>query len=138
MTQTRRDAELRQLLLDHRATLEADVQARLRAGRDEHPPEGRDDMEQADDDIRGDLSFALLQIKSEALAGIEAALLRLEAGSYGLCVACDQPIPSQRLRALPFAVRCQPCAGQRERAQAAPLTPSRWGPLSDVTGAMPV
>ncbi len=137
MTKTRRDAELRQLLLDHRAALEAEVQARVRAGRDAHQPEGRDDMEQADDDIRGDLSFALLQIKSEALAGIDAALLRLDAGNYGLCVACDQPIPSQRLRALPFAVRCQPCAGRRERAQASPLTPSRWGPLSDVTGGVP-
>lgn len=137
MTLTRRDTELRQFLLDHRAALEADVQMRLRAGRNTHAPEGRDDMELSDDNIRGDLSFALLQMKSEALAGIDAALVRLEAGSYGVCASCDRPIPSRRLRALPFTVRCQPCAGHRERADASSTTPSRWGPVSDVTGVVP-
>jgi DnaK suppressor protein len=137
MTQDARDAELRQLLLDHRQTLETDVQGRLRAGRDDHASEGRDDMERSDDNIRDDLSFALLQLKSESLAAIEAALARLEAGQYGICAACEQPIPSRRLRALPFAVRCQPCADARERASAGPTAPSRWGPLSDVTGVAP-
>jgi len=137
MTQDARDAELRQLLLDHRQTLETDVQGRLRAGRDEHASEGRDDMERSDDNIRDDLSFALLQMKSEALAAIESALVRLDAGQYGVCAACEQPIPSRRLRALPFAVRCQPCAEARERVTAGVTTPSRWAPVSDVTGGLP-
>lgn len=137
MTQDARDAELRQLLLDHRQTLATAVHARLRAGRDDHASEGRDDMERSDDNIRDDLSFALLQMTSESLAAIDAALARLEAGHYGVCAACEQPIASQRLRALPFAVRCQPCANDREHATPGATTPSRWGPISDVEGGLP-
>jgi DnaK suppressor protein len=136
MTQHARDAELRQLLLDHRHALETDVQGRLRAGRDDHGAEGRDDMERSDDNIRDDLSFALLQMKSESLAAVDAALARLEAGQYGVCVACERPIPSRRLRALPFAVRCQPCAHAREHAEAGETTPTRWGSMADVTGGL--
>lgn len=136
MTQGSRGAELRQLLLDHRQRLETDVQGRLRAGRDEPGADGRDDMERSDDNIRDDLSFALLQMKSESLAAIAAALARLEAGQYGICAACEQPIPSRRLRALPFAVRCQPCAHERERAAASQTTPSRWGPASDAADGL--
>lgn len=124
-----RDAELRSLLIDHRSALEHDVRTRLRKGRDDRLPEGRDEMQQSDDNIEGDLSFALLEMKSEALANIDAALVRLDAGHYGTCAACDRVIPSRRLRALPFAVRCQPCAERRERTHASPA-PSRWDPMA--------
>ena len=137
MTQDARDDELREMLLPHRLALETDVQGRLRAGRDDLGAEGRDDMERSDDNIRDDLSFALLQMKSESLAAIDAALARLEAGQYGVCLACEQPIPSRRLRAMPFAVRCQPCANERERTTAGEITTARWGPMADVTGGLP-
>lgn len=136
MTATQRDAELRQMLLDHRRQLEEDLHARLRAGRAERPVDGRDDMEQSDDGIRGELSFALLQLKSEALSHLAAALARLDAGRYGQCVGCDTPIPTARLKALPFAVRCQPCAGRRERHLAADAT-ARVGPRVDVSAPAP-
>jgi DnaK suppressor protein len=136
MTSTR-DAELRSVLIDHRTALEHDVRARLRAGRDDRLPEGRDDMQQSDDNIQSELSFSLLEMQSAALANVEAALARLDAGHYGTCAACDRPIPSRRLRALPFAVRCQPCADQRERATAGPATASRWGPASGDKGGVP-
>ena len=40
---------------------------------------------------------------------VEEALDRLEAGDYGICLACDEPIPEKRLRALPWARYCVPC-----------------------------
>jgi DnaK suppressor protein len=40
---------------------------------------------------------------------IEEALDRLETGDYGICLACDEPIPEKRLRALPWARYCIPC-----------------------------
>jgi DnaK suppressor protein len=58
--------------------------------------------------------MALVQMKSEMLARIEGAIRRLEAGTYGNCAECDQPIPTARLRALPFAIRCAPCEAARE------------------------
>jgi len=37
---------------------------------------------------------------------VEAALARLEDGSYGRCAGCGQPIAAERLAALPAAVTC--------------------------------
>lgn len=128
---TSRDAALRRRLRDHQAALERDVQVRLRAGRAEPPPDGRDDADQSEDNVSGHLSFSLLQLKSETLAHIAAALTRLDAGQYGSCVSCGRPIGSQRLLALPFAVRCHRCAEQRERQGARARTSSRRGALSE-------
>lgn len=48
------------------------------------------------------------------LAAIDDALGRLAAGDYGLCRACGKRIPAERLRALPAAAFCLPCAAARE------------------------
>lgn len=65
-------------------------------------------------DIHEDIEFALLQMKTETLAKIDAALERLEEGTYGYCYECGQEIAGQRLRALPFAERCRDCEEERE------------------------
>jgi RNA polymerase-binding transcription factor len=41
---------------------------------------------------------------------IHAALKRIEAGTYGECMTCGDPISEQRLQALPYAVQCIGCA----------------------------
>ena len=43
------------------------------------------------------------------LEEVEAALGRLEAGTYGRCEACDGPIPFERLEVVPAAARCVSC-----------------------------
>src|SRR4051794_13196392 len=40
---------------------------------------------------------------------VEEALDRLNAGDYGVCLACDEPIAGKRLRALPWARYCVAC-----------------------------
>lgn len=40
----------------------------------------------------------------------QRALDRIEAGTYGLCTACREPIASARLQAIPEAERCANCA----------------------------
>jgi DnaK suppressor protein len=44
---------------------------------------------------------------------VEEALDRLDAGDYGICLACEEPIAEKRLRALPWARYCVAC---QERA----------------------
>lgn len=44
------------------------------------------------------------------LAQIDAALSRIEAGTYGRCEGCGEPIQAGRLEAIPFATRCIDCA----------------------------
>lgn len=44
---------------------------------------------------------------------IEAALSRIEAGTYGACVGCGFAIPAERLELRPFASTCVSCTGAR-------------------------
>jgi RNA polymerase-binding protein DksA len=45
------------------------------------------------------------------LARVEGALVRIGAGTYGLCGSCGVPIEARRLEASPYAVQCADCAG---------------------------
>ena len=49
---------------------------------------------------------ALLENSAEQRAEVEAALQRIEEGTYGVCVDCGQPIPDARLEVRPEAARC--------------------------------
>jgi DnaK suppressor protein len=105
------------MLRDRRRELQDDVAGRIRQGRASRPHEGRDDVEASDDDNQGDLELALLQMRAEVVERIDEALGRLDAGRYGSCLECGDEIAGRRLRALPFAVRCQECQGQREQVE---------------------
>jgi len=113
---TRHD-ELRQILKTHRRRMQDDVQRRIRDGLTARSDEVHDEIDRSDSSFQEDLDLALLQMKTEALSRINQALVRLEAGEYGACAECTEDIPEPRLRALPFAVRCQACEERREDAQ---------------------
>jgi DnaK suppressor protein len=49
------------------------------------------------------------------LACIDAALGRIDAGSYGKCERCAEPISEERLEALPYATKCIECKRLEER-----------------------
>jgi DnaK suppressor protein len=77
----------------------------------------RDDVEHSDANNHGGIEFSLLQMRAETLARIDEALVRLDAGKYGSCFECEREISERRLRALPFAVRCQACEERREQEE---------------------
>ena len=111
--------ELKKMLEDRRRELLNEVQGRMRDVRMEGNKE-RDVLDQGESsevDIQEDIEFALIQMKSETLNKIDAALRRLEDGSYGDCFECGEEISEARLRALPFAVRCKDCEEARESAE---------------------
>ena len=58
--------------------------------------------------------LALRDKGARDLAQVEAALERLDAGTYGRCVGCGARIAPERLEALPWADRCIDC--QRREA----------------------
>ena len=49
----------------------------------------------------------------ESLIDVEAALAKLDNGTFGDCEACGQPIPPARLEAAPAARLCMECASKR-------------------------
>jgi DnaK suppressor protein len=53
--------------------------------------------------------LALRDHSRQHLASIEAALERLDAGTYGACSSCHGPIAPGRLEALPWAALCIDC-----------------------------
>lgn len=46
----------------------------------------------------------------ERLAEVEAALRKMDEGTYGVCEICGKPIAEARLEARPLSVRCVECA----------------------------
>ncbi len=49
------------------------------------------------------------------LARTERALAKLDAGTYGHCDSCGEPIDPRRLEALPDSVLCMACSGSQPR-----------------------
>lgn len=53
----------------------------------------------------------------DELSSVEAALHRLDAGTYGDCMACGEPIALERLFAQPAAMHCAVCQSALEQAR---------------------
>lgn len=62
-------------------------------------------------------SATLRRIIGEERDKLELALRLMERGEYGRCRQCGEPIPEERLEALPQATLCVPCQSQIERAR---------------------
>jgi RNA polymerase-binding transcription factor DksA len=108
MDQSRRLHSEREQAQQRLAALRRDFAEVVAASRDtnaddEHDPEG------ATIAFERSQMGALIGQVEEHLAEIEAALVRLAAGSFGICERCGQPIPAARLEARPTARRCVGC-----------------------------
>ena len=55
------------------------------------------------------VSLRLNSLDYGQLRMVEEALDRVQSGDFGVCLACEQPIPPKRLQALPWARYCVPC-----------------------------
>jgi DnaK suppressor protein len=116
---TSRYNELKRMLEDRRRELLSSVQEKMRDVRADGNKD-RDVLDQGESsevDIQEDIEFALIQMKSETLSKIDAALRRHDEGTYGNCFECGEEIAEARLRALPFAARCKDCEEARETAE---------------------
>ncbi|HEX7485753.1 MAG TPA: TraR/DksA C4-type zinc finger protein [Vicinamibacterales bacterium] len=118
---TERYSSLKNMLEDRKNEILGQVHEKIRDVRTENQS-GKvnnvlDPGESSEAGIQEDIEFALIQMKAETLNKINEALGRLEEGAYGNCFECGEEIAHQRLRALPFAVRCRDCEEARENAQ---------------------
>ncbi len=62
-----------------------------------------------------EMDDSLEEASNQVLAAIDAALDRVEAGTYGTCVTCGKPIGEDRLEAIPYAAQCIECRSREER-----------------------
>lgn len=110
-------------LLGLRARLRGDVTQMADAALKKNRAEGNGDLSSmpihmadlGSDNFEQEFTLSLMETEEGFLGKIEAALERLEEGSYGVCEECGVKIPKKRLNAVPFAVMCVRCASQYEQ-----------------------
>ena len=56
-----------------------------------------------------DIRDSLNDQAEQELAQVNAALVRMENGTYGSCTLCREPIGEKRLEAVPYAATCLNC-----------------------------
>jgi RNA polymerase-binding transcription factor DksA len=62
-----------------------------------------------------ELGLDLLGNEEQLLAEVNAALARIDQGTFGHCEKCRKEIARARLGALPYARYCRACAEQAEK-----------------------
>jgi RNA polymerase-binding transcription factor DksA len=78
---------------------------------DQHP------AEQATETLERELDLGVLQSVENELREVQAALDRLDAGTYGICEICGQPIADERLEVMPAARYCVKDQARAKRDQ---------------------
>jgi RNA polymerase-binding protein DksA len=62
-----------------------------------------------------EIDYSLEENAENVLSAIDAALKKIEAGTFGRCARCGQPIAEERLEAMPHAALCIDCKRLEER-----------------------
>jgi DnaK suppressor protein len=62
-----------------------------------------------------EMASSLEENSTHVLGEIDAALERIETGTYGACQRCGNPVGLERLEALPWAILCIDCKRKQER-----------------------
>lgn len=73
----------------------------------ERSPDVIDELQSA---VERELAITELDRTSRLLRNVKAALSRIQEGTFGICLRCEQPISPARLNAVPwtpFCIRCQ-------------------------------
>jgi len=108
---------LKQKLHDLRQRLAGDIDSMgkeaLRA--DEPEVDAENVADYGSDAFERTITLELMENEARTLRLINDALEAMEAGVFGVCAACGEPIPLARLEALPFASNCVKCQAAAER-----------------------
>ncbi len=116
--------EIKQRLLDLRAQLQRDIlikEQQVAEDGDELDPErGGIGNHMADDANQTSEQETMLTLQHSAereLQQVNAALARIEAGTYGICANCGKQINPARLQARPFSTLCIDCQQLADRGR---------------------
>ncbi len=112
---TKERNEIREMLRSKRDQLLNGMKRELAESRNRSGTKACDEVDQATDAYDEDLSLEIATKNDEELEEIEAALKKIEDGTYGLCEVCSCRISPSRLKILPFATTCVACRGEEER-----------------------
>ena len=89
----------------------------------ERTPDALDEVQFA---AARELSTRNLERESTILREVRAALSRIEDGSYGVCLHCEEDISQKRLKAMPWATLCIACQEHSDRNRGTELENERF------------
>jgi RNA polymerase-binding protein DksA len=93
---------------EHRGSLDEEVEE-VAATSDNHL------ADTASATLGREIDYTLGENSGEVLAQIDAALKRIDDGTYGTCTNCGREIPQERLEAYPWASLCIECRRESEQ-----------------------
>lgn len=91
-----------------------------------------DSMEELTLEMERNMTVDALNRRAALLGQVNEALERIAAGRYGVCLACENPIPLKRLVALPWAALCLECQQTAEN-RPSPLVVANQGAQVELT-----
>jgi DnaK suppressor protein len=68
-----------------------------------------EDFDRLQQQLNREVAIRNLDRESKLLKNVQSALARIEEGTFGICLRCDEEIPERRLKALPWAAYCVAC-----------------------------
>jgi DnaK suppressor protein len=111
----RKAKTFRDKLMDRRVGLVGQVQAAEAYSRERDAEATQDPADMAANAYTKELLMSMSTNDRQLLESIDAALDRIQAGKYGKCVHCGDPIQEKRLEAVPWARHCLTCQDLNER-----------------------
>src|ERR687894_2736943 len=111
----RRTKVFRDKLLDRREGLVGQVQAAELYSRERDAEATQDPADMAANAYTKELLISMSDNDRQLLGLIDEALRRVEAGEFGECVNCGEPVHEKRLDAVPWARYCVKCQDLQER-----------------------
>lgn len=87
----------------------------VRAGQESADDGTEDIVDRANNAYNRELMFSLSDSERQMVLQIEAALARMDAGTYGRCANCGNAIAIRRLEAVPYARFCIDCQELAEK-----------------------
>jgi DnaK suppressor protein len=106
----------RQLQLDRQLAGELSGNSRVEHARELLQQDTGDRVRHGDD---RDVDLARSDKDLQELGSVCEARRRLQGAGYGVCADCDEPIPFDRLKLEPWALRCVACESKRDTPAAA-------------------
>jgi RNA polymerase-binding transcription factor len=105
----------RRLLEDKKASLSSDL-AKTRSAEEETTEEATQDIaDKAVSSYTREFLYSLTDGERSTLLQIDDAIVRIDDGTYGMCINCGQPMAEKRLTAVPWAPYCVECQELAEK-----------------------
>ena len=109
--------------MDRREKLLAEILGNSLRGDLVRPFDIGDEGDRADSERTNEVSILLSSREKEKVLAIDAALEKIQEGTYAECEECGEEIGAGRLKAMPLAKLCVSCPSRFEKEQAHQRSP---------------